>query len=52
MEVPELAVISQLYRHLLEYDFGRFCEMTKYEIISLAINLALLIFAILSYFFK
>ena len=47
-----MAVISQTQPVLPEFEEGRLCGMTKYEKISLAINLALLIFAILSYFFK
>ena len=34
---------------LPEFDLGRLCGMTLYEILSLAINLALFILAALSY---
>ena len=34
---------------LPEFDLGRLCGMTLYEIISLAIDLAILILAALSY---
>ena len=34
---------------LPEFDLGRLCRMTLYEILSLAINLALFILAALSY---
>ena len=37
---------------LPEFDYGRLCGMTLYEIISLAIDLAILILTALSYLKK
>ena len=53
MEVPESMAAAwlapQLNQFMLEFDLGRLCGMTLYEIISLAIDLAILILAVLSY---
>ena len=44
-----MAVAPELNQFMLEFDYGRLCGMTLYEIISLAIDLAILILAVLSY---
>ena len=50
LEVPDsMAVYPKLNQFMLEFDLGRLCGMTLYEIISLAINLAILILTALSY---
>ena len=50
LEVPDsMAAAPELYWLLLEYIFGRLCGMTLYEILSLAIDLAILILTALSY---
>ena len=50
MEVPDsMAAAPELNQFMLEFDLGRLCGMTLYEIISLAIDLAILILAVLSY---
>ena len=50
LEVPDsMAASPQLNQFMLEFDLGRLCGMTLYEIISLAIDLAILILAALSY---
>ena len=41
--------VSQTQLVLPEFEKGRLCGMTLYEIISLAINLAILILTALSY---
>ena len=49
-EVPDsMAASPQLNQFMLEFDLGRLCGMTLYEIISLAIDLAILILTALSY---
>ena len=50
LEVPDsMAAAPQLNQFMLEFDLGRLCGMTLYEIISLAIDLAILILTALSY---
>ena len=50
LEVPDsMAASPELTQFMLEFDLGRLCGMTLYEIISLAIDLAILILAALSY---
>ena len=50
MEVPDsMAASLELNQFMLELDLGRLCGMTLYENISLAIDLAILILAALSY---
>ena len=50
LEVPDsMAAAPELNQFMLEFDLGRLCGMTLYEIISLAIDLAILILAVLSY---
>ena len=50
LEVPDsMAAAPELNQFKLEFDLGRLCGMTLYEILSLAINLAILILAALSY---
>ena len=50
MEVPDsMAAAPELNQFMLEFDLGWLCGMTLYEIISLAIDLAILILAVLSY---
>ena len=50
MEVPDsMAASPELNQFMLEFDLGRLCGMTLYEILSLAIDLAILILAALSY---
>ena len=39
----------ELNQFMLEFDLGRLCGMTLYEILSLAIDLAILILTALSY---
>ncbi|MDY4830917.1 MAG: hypothetical protein SO161_00125, partial [Treponema sp.] len=49
-EVPNsMAASPELNQFMLEFDLGRLCGMTLYEILSLAINLAILILSTLSY---
>ena len=51
LEVPDsMATSPELNQFMLEFDLGRLCRMTLYEIISLAINFAIFILAALSYF--
>ena len=48
--VPDSKAASpELNQFMLEFEKGRLCGMTLYEILSLAINLALFILAALSY---
>ncbi len=50
LEVPDfMAAAPELNQFMLEFDLGRLCGMTLYEILSLAIDLAILILAALSY---
>ena len=50
LEVPDsMAASPELYQFMLEFDLGRLCGMTIYEIISLAIDLAVFILTALSY---
>ena len=50
MEVPDsMAAASELNRLSSEFDLGRLCGMTLYEIISLAINFAIFILTAPSY---
>ena len=50
LEVPDsMAAAPQLDQFMLEFDLGRLCGMTLYEILSLAIDLAILILTALSY---
>ena len=50
LDVPDsMAAAPQLNQFMLEFDLGRFCGMTLYEILSLAIDLAILILTALSY---
>ena len=44
-----MAAAPELNQFMLEFDLGRLCGMTLYEILSLAINLAVLILTTLSY---
>ena len=44
-----MAAAPELNQFMLEFDLGRLCGMTLYEILSLAIDLALFILAALSY---
>ena len=49
-EVPDsMAAAPELNQFMLEFDLGRLCGMTLYEILSLAIDLAILILTALSY---
>ena len=49
-EVPDsMAASPELNQFMLEFDLGRLCGMTLYEILSLAIDLAILILTALSY---
>ena len=49
LEVPDsMAAAPELNQFMLEFDLGRLCGMTLYEILSLAINLAILILTALS----
>ena len=43
------AASPELNQFMLEFEKGRLCGMTLYEILSLAINLAILILTALSY---
>ena len=43
------AASPELNQFMLEFEKGRLCGMTLYEILSLAINLAVLILTTLSY---
>ena len=47
-----MAAAPELNQFKLEFDLGRLCGMTLYEILSLAINLAILILTALSYLKK
>ena len=50
LEVPDsMAASPELNQFMLEFDLGRLCGMTLYEILSLAIDLAILILTALSY---
>ena len=50
LEVPDSKAASpELNQFMLEFEKGRLCGMTLYEILSLAINLAILILTTLSY---
>ena len=50
LEVPDSMVASpELNQFMLEFDLGRLCGMTLYDILSLAIDLAILILTSLSY---
>ena len=50
MKVPDsMAASPELNQFMLEFDLARLCGMTLYEILSLAIDLAILILAALSY---
>ena len=50
LEVPDsMAAAPELNQFMPEFDLGRLCGMTLYEIISLAIDLAILILTALSY---
>ena len=50
LEVPDsMAASPKLNQFMLEFDLRRLCGMTLYEIISLAIDLAILILTALSY---
>ena len=50
LEVPDsMAAAPELNQFMLEFDLGRLCGMTLYEILSLAIDLAILILTALSY---
>ena len=44
-----MAASPELNQFMLEFDLRRLCGMTLYEIISLAIDLAILILTALSY---
>ena len=44
-----MAAAPELNQFMLEFDLGRLCGMTLYEILSLAIDLAILILTALSY---
>ena len=51
LEMPDSkGGVSRHSTSLLEFEQGRLTKMTIYEIISLAINLAVLILEALSYF--
>ena len=50
LEVPDsMAASPELNRLSSEFDLGRLCGMTLYEILSLAIDVAILILTALSY---
>ena len=50
LEAPDsMAAAPELNQFMLEFDLGRLCGMTLYEILSLAIDLAILILTTLSY---
>ena len=44
-----MAAAPELNQFMLEFDLGRLCGMSLYEILSLAIDLAILILSLLSY---
>ena len=50
LEVPDsMAASPELNQFMLEFDLGRLCGKTLFEILSLAIDLAILILTALSY---
>ena len=50
-EMPDFKAVSpKLNQCMLKFDKGRLTKVTIYEIISLAINFAILILTALSYF--